>query len=193
MLQEPVSPVTVRSALPSDAEQICFIYNKYIADSHITFEEEPVQADATAERIETVLHTLPWIVSKERDHAIGYAYSSRSRTRTAYRYSAESTIYLDSSSVGRGLGTQLYGALIEALRHRRLHTVISGIALPNEPSIRLHEKLGFVKTAQFREVGNKFGRWIDVGYWADGAMSNPTSLRRGYVLRQGSRFLGDAR
>jgi len=72
MLQESVSPFTIRSALPSDAEQICFIYNKYIADSHITFEEEPVRADAMAERIETVLRTLPWIVLKERDHMIGH-------------------------------------------------------------------------------------------------------------------------
>lgn len=165
MLQKSFSPAIIRLALPSDAEQICSIYNKYIANSHITFEEEPVRADSMAERIETVLHTLPWIVLEERDHVIGYAYASRWRTRSAYRYSAESTIYLDSASVGRGLGTQLYSALIDALRRQGLHTAIGGIALPNEPSIRLHEKLGFAKTAQFREVGNKFGRWIDVGYW----------------------------
>jgi len=165
MLQESVSLVTIRSALPSDAEQIYIIYNKYIADSHITFEEEPVRAEAMAERIETVVRTLPWIVLKERDQMIGYAYASRWRTRSAYRHSVESTIYLDPAAVGRGLSTRLYGALIDALRQSGLHTVIGGIALPNEPSIRLHEKLGFVKTAQFREVGNKFGRWIDVGYW----------------------------
>lgn len=165
MLQESVSPVTIQSALPSDAEQICIIYNKYIADSHITFEEEPVRADSMTERIETVLRTLPWFVLKERDRVIGYAYASPWRTRSAYRYSAESTIYLDPAAVGRGLGTQLYGALIEALRRGGLHTVMGGISLPNESSIRLHEKLGFVKTAQFREVGYKFGRWIDVGYW----------------------------
>jgi phosphinothricin acetyltransferase len=77
----------------------------------------------------------------------------------------ESTVYLDHHSVGRGLGTMLYEALMVELQHKAWHVVIGGIALPNAASVALHEKLGFTKAAHYHEVGIKFDRWIDVGYW----------------------------
>jgi len=77
----------------------------------------------------------------------------------------EPTIYLRPDTVGQGVGTRLYTALLEILCSQALHAVIGGISLPNEASVALHEKLGFVKIAQFPEVGRKFDRWIDVGYW----------------------------
>jgi len=95
----------------------------------------------------------------------GYAYATKWRVRPAYRHSVESSIYLDQSCAGRGLGQLLYAALLDELRRRELHLVIGGIAQPNEASVRLHEKLGFRKVAMFSEVGMKFGRWVDVGYW----------------------------
>jgi len=165
MLQESSRSFTIRPALPSDASQICAIYNPYIAHSHITFEEEPVGADTMAERIEAILPVLPWLVWEQRQEIGGYAYASRWKERASYRHSVESTIYLRRDAMGRGVGTQLYTALLEALRGRGLHAVIGGIALPNEASVALHEKLGFVKSALFHQVGRKFDRWIDVGYW----------------------------
>jgi phosphinothricin acetyltransferase len=87
------------------------------------------------------------------------------RVRPAYRYSVESTVYVDPAYVGQGVGRALYDVLLDELRQRGLHVVIGGIALPNEGSLGLHEKLGFHKVAHFAEVGMKFGRWIDVGYW----------------------------
>jgi phosphinothricin acetyltransferase len=77
----------------------------------------------------------------------------------------ESTIYLRPDAAGRGLGTKLYSSLLAELRDRQLHVAIGGIALPNAASVALHEKLGFEKVAHFRQVGNKFDRWVDVGYW----------------------------
>ena len=85
--------------------------------------------------------------------------------RPAYRHSVESSVYLDHACAGHGLGKLLYGALLDALRARDLHLVIGGIALPNAASTGLHEALGFCKVAHFSEVGKKFGRWVDVGYW----------------------------
>ena len=77
----------------------------------------------------------------------------------------EASVYLAPHATGQGLGSRLYQALIAELRQRNLHCVIGGAALPNPASVALHEKLGFSKVAEFREVGFKFGRWIDGAYW----------------------------
>ena len=74
-------------------------------------------------------------------------------------------MYLHPEHLGHGWGSLLYAALLDDLRQLPIHTVIGGVALPNAASVRLHEKLGFRKVAHFSEVGLKFGRWIDVGYW----------------------------
>jgi phosphinothricin acetyltransferase len=74
-------------------------------------------------------------------------------------------VYLHPASVGKGIGSRLYDALLTELRGRQIHTVIGGIALPNKASVALHERFGFEKIAHFKEVGRKFGEWIDVGYW----------------------------
>ena len=108
---------------------------------------------------------LPWLVAADNDALIGYACASKWKGRCAYRHSVETTIYLANGTTGKGSGLLLYTALIDALKGGSLHAVIGGIALPNEPSIRLHERLGFAKVAHFPEVGHKFEQWIDVGYW----------------------------
>ena len=157
---------TVRAATSADADRICAIYNHYIATTTISFEEEPVAPADMAQRIADVLAAkLPWLVMLENDKLIGYAYATKWRVRAAYRYAVESSVYLAPDSAGKGAGTVLYEALLAELRARGLHLVIGGIAQPNEASVRLHERLGFTKVAHFSEVGLKFGRWIDVGYW----------------------------
>lgn len=156
----------VRLALPTDAPAICAIYNPYVTTTTITFEEEAVAEPDMAQRIADVgTAGLPWLVAETGGKVVGYAYATRWRVRQAYRYSVESTVYVDPAFVGQGVGRALYDVLLDELRQRGLHLVIGGIALPNEGSIALHEKLGFHKVAHFAEVGMKFGRWIDVGYW----------------------------
>lgn len=155
----------IRPALLADAMQIAAIYNPYIAETVITFEEQEISGDTMAERMRAVLPSLPWLVWEEHDQIVGYAYAALWKQRSAYRHSVESTIYLHPAAVRRGIGTQLYAALLEELRGRNVHAVVGGIALPNVASTTLHEKLGFNKIAHFREVGRKFNRWVDVGYW----------------------------
>jgi phosphinothricin acetyltransferase len=156
----------LRTATTADAAAIAGIYNHYVLHTIITFEEEAVSAEEMARRITEVLSLgLPWFVWEEGERVLGYAYASRWKSRCAYRYSAESSIYLDKEATGRGLGTRLYVALIEALRARKIHSVIGGIALPNPASVGISEKLGFEKIGHFKEVGWKFEKWIDVGYW----------------------------
>jgi len=156
----------IRPARATDASAICAIYNHYIATTTISFEEAPVTPADMVQRIAGVIDTgLPWLVMLENDKLIGYAYATKWRVRAAYRYSVESSIYLAAEHAGQGAGRQLYAALLEELRQRDLHLVIGGIAQPNEASVRLHERLGFRKVAHFSEVGLKFGKWVDVGYW----------------------------
>ena len=156
----------IRDARAEDAAAIARIYGHYIAKTVITFEESPVSDAEIRARMQKVSAAgLPWLVHEEDGALIGYAYAGRWHERSAYRFSAETTIYLDAHQLGRGLGTALYAALVERLRELGLHTAIGGIALPNPGSIALHEKLGFRQVGHHREVGFKFDRWIDVGYW----------------------------
>jgi phosphinothricin acetyltransferase len=156
----------VRPADARDAEAIARIYNHYIVDTAISFEEQAVSPAEMAERIlEVQAVSLPWLVAERDGRLIGYAYASKWKGRCAYRHSVESTIYLEAGLERQGIGNQLYGALMADLRERSIHVVIGGIAQPNPACVALHERLGFEKVAHFREVGYKFGRWIDVAYW----------------------------
>ena len=156
---------TIRGATASDAAALARIYNHYIRETVITFEEAeigPAEMAARIARIDAL--SLPWLVA-DRGAIVGYAYAGKWRERSAYRYSVESTVYLDPQHTGQGIGTRLYQELLTSLRPTPMHIVFGGVALPNAASIALHEKLGFTKVAHFEEVGFKFGRWIDVGYW----------------------------
>ena len=156
----------LRDATPDDAAAIVAIYNHYVTTTAISFEEDTVSADAMRERIANVQESdLPWLVATIDGKVAGYAYATKWRVRHAYRFSVESSVYIGRDQAGHGLGTALYAALIERLKWSGHHLVIGGIALPNDASVRLHEKMGFVKVAHFTEVGRKFERWIDVGYW----------------------------
>jgi len=155
----------IRNAQTSDAEEICRIYNHYILNTVITFEEQSLSTAEMAARIEAYTAKLPWLIYEDGGNVLGYAYAATWQARSAYRHSVESSVYLDLSASGRGLGTLLYESLLAQLRARPIHTVIAGISLPNQSSVALHEKFGFEKVAHFREVGRKFDSWIDVGYW----------------------------
>ena len=156
---------TLRAATVSDAPAIAALYNHYVRETVVTFEETPVSADEMARRIVETGTEFPWLVHAADGVVLGYAYATAWRTRSAYRFSVESTVYVAPTHHRRGLATALYAALLEELRERGAHSVVGGIALPNPASIALHEKLGFVKVAHFEEIGRKHGRWIDVGYW----------------------------
>jgi L-amino acid N-acyltransferase YncA len=158
--------VTIRPAQPADAEIIAGIYNHYVHNTVITFEEEPVSAPVMAARMAEVQATpLPWLLAELDGAVVGYAYASKWKTRSAYRFSVETTIYLEHGRGGQGIGTRLYAALLAELRARGLRVAIGGAALPNEASVALHERLGFERVATFRQVGFKLDRWVDVAYW----------------------------
>ena len=155
----------IRTATLEDAAVIAEIYNYYVAVAHCTFETEIVSEPEMRRRVSKALENYPYLVCEDDGGIIGYAFANRYKARPAYRHSVEVSVYVKNGIDRKGIGTALYEELFAELKSKPFHAVIAGIALPNDASIRLHEKFGFEKVAHFREVGFKHGRWIDVGYW----------------------------
>ena len=155
----------IRRVKLEDANKIVEIYNHYILNSTVTFEETPIDVLEIKNRIQSITPNFPWIVYESEGQILGYAYANKWKPRHAYKNTVESTIYLKRNETKRGIGSILLGELIKLLADMNFHAVIGGIALPNKPSVRLHEKLGFEKAAHFKEIGFKFEKWIDVEYW----------------------------
>ena len=155
----------IRNVNLTDAAQIAEIYNYYIKNTHQTFETEPLSAEEMRERISDISENYPYLVAEEDGEIYGYAYATQFKLRQAYEFSAEVSIYVKNEAKQKGIGTRLYDRLFEELKETDIHAIIAGISLPNDGSVRFHEKLGFNKVAHFREVGYKLGRWVDVGYW----------------------------
>ena len=156
---------TIRPVCRADARDICGIYNHYVETTTISFEEEPVGVEEMERRIADISSTYPWLVAENEGRVIGYAYASAWKSRSAYRQTVETSVYVDRSARGKGIGRALYAELIPALRSLGLHAALGGIALPNDASVRFHEAFGFSKVGQLVEVGIKFGKRVDVGYW----------------------------
>lgn len=155
----------IRSVEIADAQQICDIYNYYVENTVITFEEESVDVADMESRIRKITQSHPWYVLIKNGKVLSYAYASPWRVRSAYRFSSELTVYVHRDHRGMGYGTELYRYLIKDMETRGVHCLYGVIALPNEGSSTLHEKLGFTKCGHFHQVGFKFDKWIDVGYW----------------------------
>ncbi|MBT5032271.1 MAG: N-acetyltransferase [Proteobacteria bacterium] len=157
----------IRSVKISDAESVSNIYNYYVSNSIATFEEEAVSPKEMESRFDkNASDNLPWLVAEDgMGEVIAYAYAGKWSGRCAYKHSVEISVYLSHTVTSQGWGTRLYEALFTSLKELPIHVVIGGIALPNATSVALHEKFGMQKVAHFNEVGFKFGKWIDVGYW----------------------------
>jgi phosphinothricin acetyltransferase len=157
--------LSIRDVTADDAAQICDIYNHYVHNTVITFEQQAISVPEMQERIASYASTYAWLVAERDGQLLGYAYATRWRSRAAYDHTVESTVYVADAARGSGIGYPLYMALLDALRLRSIHAVVGCIALPNPGSVVLHEKCGFEKVAHFAQVGRKFDRWIDVGFW----------------------------
>ena len=155
----------IRHAEPKDAVRIASLYNHYVRNSIVTFEEDDVSPQDMAGRIAAITASFPWLVMEEDGTLAGYAYARKYHERAAYRHTVETAVYVDHTRHARGLGTELYRNLLDRLPALGIHAAIGLISIPNPESIALHEKCGFKKAGHVVEVGFKFGHWVDVGYW----------------------------
>jgi phosphinothricin acetyltransferase len=157
--------VEIRMALPADAGGILEIYAPHVKDSFCTFESEVPSLEEMEDRIHKAIQYRPWIVCVIDKTIAGYVYASAHRDRAAYQWSCECSVYTKNEFQGIGIGYQMYKILFQLLKLQGYKTVYAGITLPNEGSIRLHEKIGFTHFATYENVGYKLGHWKDVGWW----------------------------
>jgi phosphinothricin acetyltransferase len=159
--------VSVRPGRESDVPAITAIYNYYVANTAVTFDLEPWPVD---NRVFWFRQFAPTgrhrIVVAERDRdVVGYAYSTRFRGRAAYDPTVETTVYVHHDALRQGIGTSLYAELFRRLTSEDVHRAVACIALPNDPSIALHTDFGFEFKGIIEEVGHKFGKYWDIGWY----------------------------
>jgi L-amino acid N-acyltransferase YncA len=155
----------IRPVEECDAARCAEIYAPFVADNWVSFELDPPGEDEMASRIADFGASHGWLVAEVDGHVAGYAYGSPHRPRPAYASSCDVAVYVDPAHSRRGIGRALYAALLPLLASKGFHAAFAGIALPNEPSIALHEAMGFTPVGVYREVGWKLGGWRDVGWW----------------------------
>jgi L-amino acid N-acyltransferase YncA len=158
--------VRIRNGDPSrDAEACAAIYAPSVQSSAISFEEVAPDAAEMARRITATGEHLPWLVAELDGTVAGYAYGSRHRERSAYRWASDVSVYVSADHRRLGVARALYVALLERLTEQGMRVACAGIALPNPASVALHESLGFRPVGVYRDIGFKLGRWWDVGWW----------------------------
>lgn len=157
--------VKIRLAAEKDAPQILEIYSPIVRLSHISFEHDVPDVSKIAERIVNTLRQYPWLVCEIDARIAGYAYAGAFRSREAYQWTTETTVYVHEDYQRRGVSRALYASLLAILREQGYRSAVGVIALPNPASIRAHETLGFREIGIFRNVGFKAGSWRDTGWW----------------------------
>lgn len=155
----------IRKVKLEDAKAILEIYNYYILNSIVTFDEEEKTLEEIEHKITSTIKNYPWFILENNGELIAFTYASLWKDKSAYSQSVEGTIYIKNKHDGKGIGTMLYKYLIDFLRLNNYHSMLGVISLPNDSSIALHEKLNFDKVAHFKEIGRKFNKHIDVGCW----------------------------
>lgn len=152
----------LRPVSAGDAAQIAEIYRPVVEETTISFEEIAPDAAEISRRIAEIAAFYPWLVAESGGDVLAYAYASRHRERPAYRYSVDVSVYVSERSRRCGVAAALYEALFTQLRESNFHRAFAGIALPNDASVKLHERFGFEPVGVYEEVGRKFDRWLDV-------------------------------
>lgn len=157
----------VRPAAADDLERINAIYNHYVLHSQATFDIEPISMEARRDWFSHYSTSGPHrvLVAEDDGIVLGFATSSPFRPRAAYATSIETSVYCDPDKIGLGIGSKLYERLFDDLKDEDIHRAYAGISLPNDSSVSLHERFGFVKVGEYTEVGRKFDRYWNVALY----------------------------
>jgi phosphinothricin acetyltransferase len=158
--------MNVRPATHDDLPGILAIYNEAVLNTTATYDYEPRTLEhRTAWFDDHVKHNYPVFVAVDQEGRVaGWSALNRYHDRKGYQFTSENSVYVAADQRGRGIGRLLMNPLIEAARQQGLHAILAGIDADNQASLRLHASFGFVKVAHLKQVGFKFGRWLDVVY-----------------------------
>ena len=156
----------IRVARAEDGQDVAEIYAPIVENTFISFEETPPSAREMSRRIETTFQTHPWLVAEENGAVAAYAYATAHRSRAAYKWSCDVSVYVAGHARRQGLANKLYTRLFATLINQGFGSVFAGIALPNEASVGAHERMGFQPVGIYPNVGFKNGSWRDVGWWS---------------------------
>ncbi len=156
------SAYAIRAAESGDLPAIAEIYNDAVLNSSATFDTEPMTLEETEQWLRDRSHPYAVLVAEHEEEVVAWAALKAFASKPAYRFTAENTVYVRADMRGRGVGKALLGRLLEAAAENGFRTVIARIAAPNPASVRLHRRFGFRRVGVEREVGRKFGRWLDV-------------------------------
>lgn len=174
----------VRAASERDSAAIASIYAPYVTGSFISFEMEAPGEEEMARRIAAGGALYPWLAAEVEGALSGYACACAFRTRPAYRFTVETSVYVTEGAQGRGVGRALYGALLALLERQGFAQAVAAISLPNDSSVRFHEAFGFTASGIYRQVGYKMGGWRDVGIWQRRLAPPPDPPREPLPLAQ---------
>jgi phosphinothricin acetyltransferase len=148
-----------------DAAACAAIYEPFVTDSYVSFEENPPSVAEFARRIDQTSRRYPWLVADDDGAVIGYAYACAHRERAAYRWATDVAVYVAEQARRRGVGRALYETLLSLLARQGFQVACAGVSLPNPASVALHEACGFRPVGIYRRIGWKAGAWRDVGWW----------------------------
>jgi phosphinothricin acetyltransferase len=154
-----------RADAERDAAACAAIYEPYVRETAVSFEEQPPVAGVLADRITRYSNTHAWLVAEDAGEVLGFAYACPHRDRAAYRWAADVSVYIGHGHHRRGIGRALYGELLALLERQGFYMACAGVTLPNDASVGLHESFGFKPVGVYRRIGYKAGAWWDVGWW----------------------------
>lgn len=160
-----MSSFYIRLIDEKDASEVLKIYAYYVEHTHVSFEYTAPHEDVFLTRIQSTLVEFPWLVCLHNNKVIGYAYAHKHRLREAYQWSPESTIYLAPDFHTKGIGRILYKTLFALLKLQGYQNVFAGVALPNEKSVGIHQRMGFEEIGIFKAVGYKMGKWYNTQWF----------------------------
>jgi L-amino acid N-acyltransferase YncA len=180
----PSRNVVIRVAAPDDGSGVLDIYRPFVETKAVSFEEIAPSVEEIENRIRKILARYPWLIAEDQGRVAGFAYASAHRDRASYRWSVDVSVYLAPEYRGQGLGRELYRMVLEILRRQGFYSVYAGITLPNEGSVGLHEAVGFRPVGIYRNVGFKFGRWHDVGWWQMALKDHVGEIREPIAFRE---------
>jgi len=155
----------LRTATAADLPAMTAVYNEAVAHSLATFDTEPRGEDHYEAAVASTRPGDHVVVAEVDGQVVGMAYSGTYRTRPAYDGTREVSVYLDPGARRAGLGRRLYDELLARVDADGVHTCLAVISLPNPASEALHRAVGFVSAGVLREVGFKFGGWVDTAFW----------------------------